>query len=175
MDAEKLIELEYESLQAEKRDRMNARLQVWSLFFAMVGAFGLVSVQSNEIGFLVALYPLLASCLARYTSHSEEVLGQVKARLLALEKESHFQGYEHVNQQNMFKRKVGGHIKAFRDALLMTDMLAVVAAGHLLIQINWLVVALVLPLEMFSIWVTLTALSKRQSAKKRLWFPRRSK
>ncbi len=82
MASEKLAELEYESLQQEKRDKLNARLQVWSLLVALVGAAGVASVQSGTLAYVVLLYPLLAACVARYAGHSESVLNQVKAYLL---------------------------------------------------------------------------------------------
>ena len=80
-----LHELEYEALQAEKRDKMNARWQVWSILVGLVGAFGLVSLQAGITGYVVMLYPLIAACLARFSAHSESILDQIKAYLLDFE------------------------------------------------------------------------------------------
>ncbi|MBO0783440.1 MAG: hypothetical protein J2P37_31905, partial [Ktedonobacteraceae bacterium] len=98
MTTKELAGLEYEALQAEKRDRMTARLQVWSLLLGLVGAFGLASLQAGTTSYLVALYPLLAACLARYTRHSEAVLHKVKDYLLSVEQQASYSGYEHFNR-----------------------------------------------------------------------------
>ncbi len=105
MDGQKLAELEYEALQAEKRDKLNGRVQIWSLFFGLVSGAGLVSVQAGTVSSLIALYPFLAMCLARYTGHSERVLDQLKGRLLAIERARGFMGYEEVNRGNARHRQ----------------------------------------------------------------------
>jgi fatty acid desaturase len=126
MTPEKLAELDYEAAQAEKRDKLNTRLQVWSLLIALVGGFGLASVQAGSVSSVVALFPLLGACVARYAGHSESVLDQVKAYLLQIEQESGYCGYESYNR--MVKRRVsGGHKKALRDALVLMEVLATVA------------------------------------------------
>jgi hypothetical protein len=56
-------EKEFEALQAEKRDRMNSRWQVWSILVGLAGAFGLASLQSGYTGYVVALFPILARFL----------------------------------------------------------------------------------------------------------------
>ncbi len=111
MDQQRVSELEYEARQAEKRDKLNARLQLWSLFFGLVSGAGLVSVQTGTLSSLVALYPFLAMCLARYAAHSERVLDQ-------------------VNKQQS-RRRAGSHLKAFRDAVLLSQ---VVATGLLVLR-----------------------------------------
>jgi hypothetical protein len=60
-----LAALDYETAQAEKRDKLNARLQVWSLFVALVGGFGLASLQSGSASYVVALFPLQAALIGR--------------------------------------------------------------------------------------------------------------
>src|SRR5436305_154240 len=97
---EKLAELDYEAAQAEKRNRLGERLQVWSLLFALVSGFGLASVQSGNISYVVMLYPLLACCIARAVGHSEAVLDQLKAYLLKIEQDSSYVGYEKYNKSN---------------------------------------------------------------------------
>lgn len=120
-----LPEIEYEALQAEKRDKMNARWQVWSILVGLIGAFGLVSLQNGATGYVVVLYPIIAACLTRFSTHSESVLDQVKAYLLAFEKKQGYQGYEHYNRAQC-RRSSGGHNKALREAILCTDILAVI-------------------------------------------------
>jgi len=120
---EKLAELEFEALQQEKRDKLNSRLQVWSLLVGLVGAFGVASVQSGSVAYVVALYPLLAACVARYAGHSESVLDQVKSYLIAIEQQAEYCGYEQYNKSSG-RKGVGGHMVALRDAILLTDVLA---------------------------------------------------
>lgn len=123
---ERLAELEFEALQQEKRDKLNNRLQVWSLLVGLVGASGVASVQSGAVAYVVLLYPLVAACVARYAGHSESVLNQVKAYIFELETRAGYSGYEQFNKS--CKRKtVGSHMTALRDAILLTDVLAVVA------------------------------------------------
>ncbi len=121
---DRLAEMEYEALQQEKRDKLNSRLQVWSLLVGLVGASGVASLQGGAIAYVVLLYPLLAACVGRYAGHSESVLNQVKAYLLEVEKRAGYTGYEHFNKSSG-RKGVGGHMVALRDAILLTDGLAV--------------------------------------------------
>jgi hypothetical protein len=125
MAPDKLAELDYEAAQSEKRDRLNGRLQTWSLLVALVGGFGLASLQSGTVSYVIALFPLLASCVARNTGHSEAVLDELKAYLLRVEQESGYGGYE-VYNRSYKQRSSGGHKKALRDALVMLEVLATV-------------------------------------------------
>jgi hypothetical protein len=128
MTPEKLAEMEFEALQQEKRDKLNARLQVWSLLLGLVGASGVASViQGGALAYVVLLYPLVAACIARYAGHSESVLNQVKAYLIEVEKRAGYTGYEQYNASGSSGRRgAGSHMMALRDAILVTDGLAVV-------------------------------------------------
>ena len=143
MNSEKVMELEYEAVQQEKRDKLNSRGQVWSLLVGLVGAFGLASVQSGGVVYVVVLYPLLAWCVARYALHSERVLDQLKAYLLQVEVQAGYSGYEHFNT-SYGRRGGGGHLKALRDAILLTDMLAgTVVVWRLLVESEYVLAVLV--------------------------------
>jgi hypothetical protein len=142
MTADELASMEYEALQSEKRDKMAARLQVWSLFMALVSAFGLASIQPGAASYLAALYPVLAVCVARYSAHSESILDQIKAYLLAFEQQSGYKGYEQFNK-SVARRSSGGHKKAFRDALLLTEALATVVVVVRLVVDQWVFLAVV--------------------------------
>jgi hypothetical protein len=155
MTPERLAELEYEALQQEKRDKLNARLQVWSLLVGLVGASGVVAgVQSGAVAYAVALYPLLAACVARYAGHSESVLNQVKAYLLELEKKAGYSGYEQYNKTSG-RRGVGGHMRALRDAILITDVLAVaVVAWRLAVASGYIWAGVVVLAAVPVLWIT---------------------
>jgi hypothetical protein len=140
---EKLAEMDYEAAQAEKRDKLNSRLQVWSLLVGLIGAFGLASIQSGLIPYVVALFPLLAACLARYVGHSEKVLDQVKAYLYAREEETGIAGYEHWNKARK-RAGAGGHLRAFRDVVVLIDLLATASVAFRLIVDHWFLAAAVL-------------------------------
>ncbi len=140
MKPEQLAELEYEALQQEKRDKLNARLQVWSLLVGLVGASGVAGVQSGSVAYVVVLYPLLAACVARYAAHSESVLSQVKTYLLQVEQNAGYSGYEHFNKSSG-RRGVGNHMRALRDAIVLTDALAVVVVAWRLAADNWYMLA----------------------------------
>jgi len=118
-------------------------MQIWSLFFGLVSGAGLVSVQTGTVSYLIALYPFLAMCLARYTGHSERVLDQVKARLLAVEQARGFAGYEMVNKLNARHRQSGSQLKAFRDAVLVSEV-AATALVVLRMPVLWAGIALAL-------------------------------
>lgn len=143
---EKLAEMDYEAAQAEKRDKLNSRLQVWSLLVGLIGAFGLASVQSGFVAYVVALFPFLAACLARYVSHSEGVLDQVKAYLYMKETEAGYCGYEHWNATRKRVRS-GGHMRAFRDVVVLVDLLAVIAVVVRLVAERWFLLALMVTLS----------------------------
>jgi hypothetical protein len=159
MELTELGKLEYEALQQEKRDKLNARLQIWSLLLALISGFGIASVQDGAISYVVALYPLLAFCVVQYTAHSEAVLDQVKAYLLAVEQQLHYQGYEHFNKQHKLVKSVsGGHKKALRDAIMLTDALAV-GAVLIRLQAAWpldLVLLLVNGVVLVKTWLCLS-------------------
>lgn len=140
MAPEKLAELEYEALQHEKRDKLNARLQVWSLLVGLVGGSGVASVQGGTLAYVVLLYPLLTACVARYVGHSESVLNQVKVYLIEVEKRAGYAGYEHFNKISG-RRTVGSHMKALRDVILLTDSLAVAVVVWRLVADNWYILA----------------------------------
>ena len=120
-----LMQLEYEALRAEERDRMNGRAQVWTLYLTIVGAFIFVTSQSGMVALLVALCPLLLACLARHSRHSEDVLKQLRKYLYQLEVTHQYSGYEHFTRVNV-RKTYGGYRVALRDAFLLTDGLAVV-------------------------------------------------
>ncbi len=150
-----IAQLDYEAAQAEKRDKLNARLQLWSLFIGLVAGFGLVSSQSSSISYVVALYPLLAACIARYAGHSEEVLDQIKAYLLQVEAENGFGGYEGFNYYRK-RRGSGGHKKALRDALVVTEALAIgVVVVRLVIDALPVVAVLVVAGELVAVGMTI--------------------
>lgn len=159
-----LAQLDYEAAQAEKRDKLNARLQIWSLFVALVGGFGLASLQSGSVSYVVALFPLLAACIARYAGHSETVLDRVKAYLLQVEQQSHYSGYESFNR-SCKRRSSGGHKKALRDALVLTEVLATgvvvvrLAADHLPV-----LAGVALAVELLAIAATVHFLWERKSS-----------
>lgn len=140
MTPEKLAELEYESLQQEKRDKLNARLQIWSLLVALVGASGFASVQGGTLAYVVALYPLLAACVARYAGHSESVLDQVKAYLLEVEQRTGYSGYERYNKTSKRKTR-GNHARALRDTIVLTDSMAILVVLWPLWIDGWYVLA----------------------------------
>ena len=125
---ENIAELEFEALESEKRDRMNSRLQVWGLLISLSGGLALAGLQSGTTGYAVALFPLLAACLARFTGHSEGILDKIKKYLLKIENDNHYSGYESFNAANKAKSS-GGHKKALRDAILCIDLLATIALG----------------------------------------------
>lgn len=136
-----LHELEYEALQAEKRDKMNARWQVWSLLVGLIGAFGLVSLQAGATGYVAVLYPVIAACLVRFSAHSESILDQIKAYLFDFEKQQGYQGYEHYNRAQC-RRSAGSQTKALRDVIYCTDLLAVIVlvVHAYLDQLIWLAI-----------------------------------
>src|SRR5947199_4800127 len=70
MTPEELANKNYDAVLAEKRDKLNSRLQIWSLLLALISGFGVASVQEGNTSLVVALYPLLAACLAHFTAHS---------------------------------------------------------------------------------------------------------
>ncbi|PZW23900.1 hypothetical protein EI42_04823 [Thermosporothrix hazakensis] len=131
MKLERLAEMDYEAAQSEKRDKLNGRLQVWSLLIALVGAFGLASVQSGSIAYIVGVLPLLVACLARYVRHSEAVLDQVKEYLFQKELELKYTGYECWRVKHK-QAKSGEHLRAFRSCAVLID---VIATGSLAIRL----------------------------------------
>lgn len=120
---------------------MNGRLQVWTIFLSMVGAFGLVSVQSGGVAYVAALFPLLAACLARHVRHSEDALRVIRKYLYKLEQATGHEGYEHFTR-TIPRASHGGYMDALRDALLITQGLALaVVVAHLVADhaILWIV------------------------------------
>ena len=163
MQKETIAQLDYEAAQAEKRDKLNTRIQVWSLLFALVGAFGFASVQSGTVSYVVALFPLLAACLARYAAHSEKILDQVKAYLWQMERKSGYTGYESYHQVHK-QRSSGGHKKALRDAIILTDSLAMIVLFTRLFSLHvpWVTNSVML-LELGAVFLTFCFLSEKKS------------
>ncbi|HEY7415053.1 MAG TPA: hypothetical protein VH593_07660 [Ktedonobacteraceae bacterium] len=118
-----LATAEYEALRAEERDRMNARLTIWTVFLSLTGAFSLASLQNSEIAYLLAVYPALVACLALHTRHSEEVLRAIRKYLFQFEKLQNYSGYEHYSR-SVSRLSHGGHIDALRIAFVLSQALA---------------------------------------------------
>jgi hypothetical protein len=159
------VQIEYEAMRAEERDRMNARTAVWTLFLTIVGAFGFAVGISSASPYLGGAVPPLLLFLARHTRHSEDVLRQIRAYLYQLEKANNYAGYEHYTR-GITRSTHGSHKTALRDAFLLTDILAVVStlsrltAEHapLLGVISVLLTGIV---AMMLTWRTLSASKKR--------------
>lgn len=158
---EELTKLEYDALRAEERDRMNGRLQVWTIFLSLVGAFGFVSVQSGMVAYVAALFPLLAACLARHVRHSEDALRQVRTYLYEIEKRCSYEGYEHF-ARSAPRVTHGGYLDALRDALFITQLLALATVVFRLV-VDHASVLIILPLvgcEALALLVTWLRLKK---------------
>lgn len=114
---------EYDALRAEERDRMNARLAVWTVFFSLTGAFSLAVVQNGIAAYLLALYPALVACLALHTRHSEEVLKSIRKYLFQLERQCSYSGYEHFTRST-YRVAHGGYIDALKLAFVLSQFLS---------------------------------------------------
>ena len=143
MKSEDIEAQELQALYDEKRDKLNARLPVWSLLLTLFGAVGYASVQAGLSGYLGILYPPLAATIARFTGHSERVLDRVKRRIHAIEEASGYHGYEHENAARTAKGS-GGHVKALRDFILLTDALDTVITALRLIEAQMTLLAVLL-------------------------------
>jgi hypothetical protein len=153
-------QVEYEALRSEERDRMNARLQVWGIFLSMVGAFGFVSAQSGSTAYVAALFPLLAACLARHTRHSEDALRIIRKYLYALEKDADYPGYEHYSR-TIPRASHGGYLDALRDALLISQALALAVVVFRLVTDHMLLwIVPVIGLEVVAMFLTWRWLKK---------------
>lgn len=166
-----LASLEYSALQQEKRDRMNARLSIWSLVFTLVSGFGLASLQGGTVGDLVGLYPPLSACLARYAGHSEAVLDQIKRYLFDLEEAQGYGGYEHYNAEHPLRFAAsGGHKYALRLVLLVTEAGATLAFSVRLVAQGWYgLAALAVLLESGALLATWRFLREGHAARSRRW------
>lgn len=147
LQVEDLAKLEYEALRTEERDRINGRLQVWGIFVSLTSAFGVVSLQSGLIAYIVALFPLLCLCLAFHVRHSEDVLHQIRKYLYAVEKHYAHKGYEHFVREQT-RSTHGGYLDALRSAFLATQCLAmaVLVVRFLLDHLPFVAVAIVVAL-----------------------------
>jgi hypothetical protein len=152
---EEMVKLEYGALRAEELARENARLQVWTVFLSLAGAFGVVSVQGGLVAYVVVLFPLLVLCLARHARHSEDVLRQVRSYLYRLEKQYGYGGYEHFSR-SVVRSSHGGHIMALRDAFVLTQLLAVGVVSVRLALDHVVLVVIVLALVVQGVVVVLT-------------------
>jgi len=165
--AEQYASKDIDAVIAEKRDKLNARLQIWSLLLALISGFGIASVQSSNVSYVVVLYPLLAACLAQFAGHSEEVLDKLKAYLLQVEQRAAFQGYESFNKANRSKWS-GGHKRALLTALLITELLATTVVVSRLIEVQLpLVAGIVLIIESIAVIATVRFLGETKWTKQR--------
>jgi hypothetical protein len=108
----------------EERDRINARLQIWTIFVSLTSIFGVVSLQSGISAYVVAIFPLLCLCLAFHVRHSEDVLHQIRTYLYAVEKRHDYKGYEHFTREQT-RATHGSYLAALRYALIAAQCLAI--------------------------------------------------
>jgi hypothetical protein len=161
LPTEDLAKLEYEALRTEERDRMNGRLQIWGIFLSLVGAFGFISTQAGTVAYVATLFPFLACCLARHVRHSEDALRLIRKYLYQMEQATGYEGYEHFTRTAP-RSTHGGYLDALRDALLITQLLAlaVVVLRLLSDQITWWIIVPVIGLEMVALVFTWRWLKK---------------
>lgn len=162
---EKLAELEYESLRSEERSRMESRLTVLGLFFTLVGAFGVASVQNTSVAYLLSLFPPVLACMALYVRHSEDTLRSVRKYLYALEQKYSYSGYEDWirNNPRLFK---GGHVDALRYMFVLAQSLACIVFILRLFHdhLFWIFIVLTFILEVSLVALTWKWLSKKSLA-----------
>lgn len=125
---------EYEMLQCEKNGRIQARLQVWSVFLALVGAFFIAGLQSGQVSWAILIYPVAAAFLAQFAGHNEAIIDRLKAYLYRFEKVHAYQGYEHYNA-GIIKRS-GSQVKALTGALVTTQVASLAIGITHLFQIQ---------------------------------------
>src|SRR6266496_464046 len=150
MDLGELALKEYEALQAEKNGRIQARLQIWSVFLALVGAFFLAGLQAGLVSWAILIYPIAAAFLAQFAGHNETVLDRLKTYLRAFEARYGYDGYEQFNFQ--IKTRSGSQVKALRSALIATEVLAtVVGIAHLLAEQHFLLASVATVIEIVTV------------------------
>lgn len=154
MNRDEIESKELEALYREKCDKLNSRLSVWSLLITVFGAFSYAGVQTGIAGYVIVFYPLLAGCVARYAGSSERVLDRIKRRIYQIEEKSGYEGYEH-NNAHISQNGSGTHIKALRDFVILTDVIALIAiATRLIIDHMVLLAVLAIALETVALVVT---------------------
>jgi hypothetical protein len=157
-----LATLEYEKLRDEERERMSSRLTVLGMFFTLVGGFGVASVQSSNVAYLLALFSPVLACLALYVRHSEDTLRSLRKYLHTLEQRYSYSGYEDWIRANPRSFK-GGHVDALRYMFVLAQALASivfivrVAQDHVV----WLAVVLAGIVELVFVVLTWSWLSKK--------------
>jgi hypothetical protein len=150
---------EYEKLQDEKNGRIQARLQIWSVFLALVGAFFIAGLQSGSISWSILIYPVAAAFLAQFAGHNETIIDRIKAYLHQFEEVHNYQGYEHYNS-SILKRS-GSQVKALAGAIVATDVLAVaIGVTHIHAQYPFWTFPLLL-VEMAAITFTIESLLRK--------------
>jgi hypothetical protein len=162
MTADDFARMEYEDRRLEERDRMNARVQFWQLYFGLVSVFSVAfGFAGLHIGpYVLAVLPVFLTFLARYIGHSEAVLKQIRKYLEDLEKRLGYTGYEAYVREKL-RPTHGGYLSALRDAFLTTDVLALVVAGARVVLdgrasmgVPLLVVELVVLAAMTWVWIS---------------------
>lgn len=128
MEVEAFKKAEYERLTAEERDRMNARLTIWTLFLTIIGAFGFLSTQGLTGMYVGALAPYVLMYLAQLSRHNEAALKQVRKYLKKLAKEANYEGYE-TWCASLPRVAQGTYLDALRNALLTASLLAICSAA----------------------------------------------
>lgn len=131
---------------------MSSRLTVLGMFFTLIGAFGVASVQSSSISYLLALY----------VRHSEDTLRSLRKYLRALEQCYGYHGYEDWIRANPRSFR-GGHVDALRYMFVLAQALASVVFIVRVAQdhVAWLVVVLVGIVELVFVVLTWRWLSKK--------------
>jgi hypothetical protein len=161
MQTDDLAMLEYEALRTEERDRINARLQVWAIFVSLSSIFGVVSLQSGIIAYVVALFPLLCLCLAFHIRHSEEVLHQIRKYLYSVEKRHEYEGYEHFVREQT-RATHGSYLSALRYAFIATQLLAIIVltARLLLDNAPFAIIVVIILINGYLLYITWRWLKK---------------
>jgi hypothetical protein len=166
-DAKDLMMTQYNALCSEHQYRMTeARTQVWTLYLSAIGAFVFAALQGGNGPFIVALCPLVLTCLARHARHGEDVLTMLRKYLRQVEEKNGYRGYQTFTRTIVHKTH-GGYMVALRDAFLLTDALAVASVLWRLstdaVLYAPLVMAVVLAVDGFAAFVTWRLLPRHAS------------
>ena len=155
MKEEDFEKLELEKTYGELRDKMNTRLPTWSLLITLFGAFSYAGTQQGLAGYVILCYPLLACCVARFVGHSENGVDKLKRHIFTMEHKSQYQGFERSNAESSSKKGSGGHKKALRDFVLVTEAIATLAlVARLVLDHQPVIAVIALLIEAAAVWAT---------------------
>lgn len=155
LSLDEIARIDRENAHSYERDRITERIPIWGLFYSLSTVYGLIGVQNiNAQGqYLLAMYPLLVSCLAQHVYDTQISLQNGHGFLEMQEEQTKCTSGAQAFFKSLARKARGGNKKAMRRGFFSTSLLATTSLITHMQQdhINTFIILIVAAAELYSL------------------------